>query len=743
MMDASVNVQNDGTAADLRIARPTPAPEDHGPGIGPNQTTALEKCLLHVAASLDRPTTLASLHAAHSGGDGGLDIRAAITAAERAGIQAGFGKRKLADFDGTLSPAILLLDRGRAVVLHDVRPDGALVIYDPDLGDALGQITRDKLAQTYTGYALLMRALHRDDITAQRIGRSGHWFWSTLAQNRWAYAQVILAAMLANFLSLSTSLFIMVVYDRVLPNEAIESLIALTVGVGIALFFDFLIKSLRAGFIDRAGQRADMAMGRRIFDQLLDMQMGARKGSTGAMASTLREFETLREFFTSATLVAVVDLPFIVLFIGVVYLIGGPLALVPAIAVPVVLIVGIAVQPVLARLAEQSFADGQSKQSVLVETVVGLETIKSVGASRRMRARWEDAISRQSDHGMKSRAVTQFAINATAFTQQAAQVMIVFYGVFLITSGEASMGALIASVILTGRTLAPLAQLAQTLTRLNQARSSYRSLNALMQADSERPEGQSWISRPVLEGEITFQDVHFAYPDQAVDALRGVSFTIKPGEKVAILGRIGSGKSTIARLMLGLYQPKQGAVLVDGIDIRQIDPGDLRRNVGSVLQDVWLFSGTVRENISIGAIRPNDTDILKAARLSGVEDFISKHPSGYDLVLAERGEGLSGGQRQAISLARALVGHPPIVLMDEPTSSMDVQNEAAVIKNLKQELSDRTMVVVTHRTSLLELVDRIIVIDNGKVSMDGPKSMLNRATVRPRAAAGADAELRV
>ena len=716
---------------------PPPKASDSAEPPGPEATSALEACLLHVAATLDRPMTLASIHAAQSGAQGGLSVRDAITAAERAGLQAGFGKWKLSEFDTVLTPAILLLEGERAVVLHDVRPGGMLVIYDPALGDSLGEVARDKLAGAYTGYALLMRPEHREDIAAQVAGRRGHWFWSTLAQNRWSYTQVILAAMLANFLSLSTSIFIMVVYDRVLPNEAIESLIALTVGVGIALLFDFLIKSLRAGFIDRAGQRADMEMGRRIFDQLLDMQMRARKGSTGAMASTLREFETLRDFFTSATLVAVVDLPFIFLFIGVIYLIGGPLAIVPAIAVPLVLIVGIAVQPVLARLAEQSFAEGQSKQGVLVETLSGLETIKAVGAARRMRARWEDAIARQSDHGLKSRAVTQFAINATAFTQQAAQVMIVFYGVFLITAGEVSMGALIAAVILTGRTLAPLAQLAQTLTRLNQARTSYRSLDALMKADSERPEGKSWISRPRLDGEITFEDVHFAYPDQSVDALRGVSFTIKPGERVAVLGRIGSGKSTVARLMLGLYEPRQGAVLMDGIDIRQIDPGDLRRNVGSVLQDVWLFTGTVRENIAIGAVRPHDSDILEAARIAGVEEFISRHPSGYDLMLAERGEGLSGGQKQAISLARALVGRPPVMLMDEPTAAMDVQNEAAVIRALKEHMQGRTLVVVTHRTSLLELVDRIIVIDQGKVSMDGPKSLLTRGRAQQGAAPGA------
>lgn len=714
---------------------PTVVPLDREARSRPDETSPLEACLLHAAAALDRPMTLAALHAVQSSeATGTLGVREAITAAERAGIQAAFGARKLRDFDTTLTPAILLLEGERSVVLHGVAKDGQLAIHDPILGEGIGEVARDELEKLYTGHAILLRREHREDILATSEGRRGHWFWSALAANRWSYTQVLLAAVLANFLGLTTSIFIMVVYDRVLPNEATESLIALTIGVGIALLFDFLIKNLRAGFIDRAGQHADMAMGRRIFDQLLDMQMRARKGSVGALASTLREFESLRDFFTSATLVAVVDLPFILLFIGVISLIGGPLAIVPAIAVPVVLIVGLAVQPILARLAEQSFKDGQSKQGVLVETVSGLETIKATGAARRMRARWEDAITRQSEHGARARAVTQLAMNATSFTQQTAQVMIVFYGVFLITAGEASMGALIASVILTGRALAPLAQLAQTLTRLNQARSSYRSLDALMRADSERPEGRHWLSRPILDGRIRFDDVHFSYPDQTVAALKGISFTIEPGEKVAILGRIGSGKSTIARLLLGLYAPDKGAVLVDDTDIRQIDPGDLRRNIGSVLQDVWLFSGTVRENIAIGARRPRDADILEAARIAGVEDFVARHPSGYDLMLAERGEGLSGGQKQAITLARALVGQPPVLLLDEPTSAMDVQNERDVIARLKDEAQDRTLIVITHRTSLLDLVDRVIVIEDGRVGADGDKSILSRGA---RQAAGA------
>ena len=703
----------------------------------PDETTPLEACLLHAAATLDRPMTLAALHAVQSSeATGTLGVREAVTAAERAGMQAAFGARRLRDFDTTLTPAILLLEGERAVVLHGVGRDGTLAVHDPGLGEGIGEVARDELDGLYTGYAIVLRREHREDILDTSEGRRGHWFWSALAANRWSYTQVLLAAVLANILGLTTSIFIMVVYDRVLPNEATESLIALTVGVGIALIFDFLIKNLRAGFIDRAGARADMAMGRRIFDQLLDMQMRARKGSTGALASTLREFETLRDFFTSATLVAVVDLPFILLFIGVIWLIGGPLALVPAIAVPAgpdrrdrgAARAGPARRAELSRRAVEAGRAGRDGGGARDDQGHGgrAADARPLGRGHRAPVRARHALARC--HAARDERHRLHPAGRAGHDRVLRRVPH--------HRGQVSMGALIASVILTGRALAPLAQLAQTLTRLNQARSSYRSLDALMRADSERPEGRAWISRPRLDGRIRFEDVHFTYPDQMAAALKGVSFTIEPGEKVAILGRIGSGKSTVARMLLGLYAPDKGAVLVDDTDIRQIDPGDLRRNIGSVLQDVWLFSGTVRENIAIGARRPRDADILEAARIAGVEEFVSRHPSGYDLMLAERGEGLSGGQKQAITLARALVGQPPVLLLDEPTSAMDVQNERDVIARLKAEAADRTLVVITHRTSLLDLVDRVIVIEDGRVGADGDKSILSRGA--RKAAGGPD-----
>ena len=686
--------------------------------------TGLERCVLHVAAHHARSMSLSALQdtlvgADHKGYE--AEVRKAILGAEQAGLQAAFGQYAISQIDASLMPAILLTKTGSAVVLY--RRDADLcIIYDPRSGEALIDVPLEALERDLTGHVLILKPKHRHATEEGDAGTRGHWFKDALAANRWAYIQVALAAMMINCLALFTSLFTMVVYDRILPSAATESLFALTIGVGIALLFDLVLKTLRAGFIDHAGKRADLDMGQRVFDHVIETKMAARKGSVGAVSSTLREFESLRDFFTSATMVALVDLPFVVIFIGAIFLLAGPLAVVPAIAVPLVLLIGVAVQPMLGRLADRVLAEGQTKQAVLVETLTGIEAIKAAGAGRQMRARWGEAIRSQSVYAVKSRALTQGAINATGFLQQAAQILIVVYGALLVVSGEITSGVLIAGVMLTGRALAPLALIAQTLTRLHQARSSYRSLDALMQAPSEHPMDRQFISRPRLSGAMRLANVSFSYPNQKGAALDGVTLDIAPGERVAILGPVGSGKSTIARLLLGLYQPTEGEVLADGIDIRQIDPTDLRRNIGAVLQDPWLLSGTLRENIALGAERPSDEDILKAASIAGVEDFAVRHPEGYEMRVGERGQGLSGGQRQAVALARALLGDPSILLLDEPTAAMDIQSEAALLGRLKATLKGRTLIVITHRTSLLDLVDRVIVIDGGKVVADGPKA---------------------
>ncbi|MGF1462931.1 MAG: type I secretion system permease/ATPase [Maricaulaceae bacterium] len=561
---------------------------------------------------------------------------------------------------------------------------------------------------------------------------AGHWFWGPFAKSWWIYGQVALAATVTNVFALGSSLFIMTVYDRVIPNNAIDSLVALSVGMAIVICFDYAIKMLRAYFIDIASQRTDIEVGHRLFDHIMNMSLAAKKSSSGAFAGTMREFETLRDFFTSATFVAVVDLPFILLFLGVIFVIGGPLVQVPAGAIPVVLIAALIAQPMMARLSKKTLTANQQKHGVLVEAISGLETVKTTGAAPMMADRWGAGVAHSAYVGGRTRVWSQLAMNAAAFAQQATQVGIVIYGVFLIREGALSMGALVACVILSGRALAPLGQLASVLSRANQSWASYKALDAVMKTPRERPPETATIKRARYQGALEFRNVVFKYEDQPVRALDDISFKLAPGERVAVLGRIGSGKSTLARLALGLYQPEEGSVLVDHTELRQLDPDDFRRNVGAVLQDVFLFSGTIRENILISAPEAGDDAMIEAAKLAGLHDMIGQLPSGYDRMLAERGEGLSGGQRQAIAIARAIVKDPPILIMDEPTSAMDVRSETAFIQRMKPIVANKTVMIVTHRTTMLELVDKIIVVEQGKIAAAGPKEQVLRSLANAR-----------
>lgn len=551
--------------------------------------------------------------------------------------------------------------------------------------------------------------------------RIAPWLMEPIRANKGTYGQVAIAAVLINLFSLVTSLFSMVVYDRVVPNNATESLIALSIGVAIILAFDFILKSLRGYFIDIAGQSIDRDVGGAIFKRLLSMRMESRKGSAGAFAGLLREFETLRDFFASATLAAVVDVPFIILFLIVIASIGGSVVLVPLLAVPLVIGAGWLVQPALGRLAAGGMSQGLSKQGVLVETISGLETVKSSSAGPLLAERWATAVDSHADLSMRQRMVSAIAINVAGSAQQIAYVGTIIVGVFLIARGELTMGGLIACSILSGRCVSPLSQIASLLTRLSHTRTAYRQLNAMMSEAGEVNEAATYLRRSKLDGRIEFRNVIFRYPGSTQRALDDVSFTIGAGERIAILGRVGSGKSTVARLILGLYQPTEGAVLIDETDVRQIHPDDLRHNVGAVLQDVFLLSGAVRENITLGDADIDDEEVLRAARVSGTHDFIGQVPNGYDLRLADRGEGLSGGQRQSIAIARAVAGSRRILLFDEPTSAMDIQSENALISRLETELAGRTVVLVTHRASMLKLVDRVIILDRGKIVAQGPR----------------------
>ncbi len=659
-----------------------------------------------------------------------------LRAAERAGLIGRIVKRELEALSASYLPAIVLLHGRTAAVLIERLDDGTMLVMRPEAGGGARSMSAAELETAYTGHAIVLHPdlSRRARSGAAEIARPRRWFWEAIARNWWIYGQVLVAAVMINLFALTAPLFIMTVYDRVVPNNAVETLWVLAIGAFTVFGFDFLVRLLRGYYIDVAGRRTDVVLASRIFDQILGIRLTARPESAGALANTVREFETLREFMTSATIATLVDLPFILLFIAVVWFIGGPVAIIPLFAVVVVLLTGLIVQVPLRALVRESFRESEEKLGVLFETLGGLETIKATRAEGRMRHKWENSVALSARTSMRARLISMVALNVTATVTQLSTIGIVVYGVILIREGSLTVGALIACVLLAGRTLAPLFQVAQFLTRLNQARTSLRTLNQVMAMPVERPSRRTYLHRPRLDGGIAFTDVSFRYPGAPVAAIQNASFTIQPGERVGIIGRVGSGKSTLHKLLLGLYEPDDGSILVDGTESRQIDPVDLRRNIGCVPQEVVLFRGTVRENIAIGAPQASDAAVLRAAEIATADDFVSLHPMGYDRPVGERGESLSGGQRQAIAAARAILHEPAIVLLDEPTSSMDSGAEARFKKNLTEALTGKTLILITHRASLLSLVDRLVVLEAGAVVADGPKEAVLQAIAEGKVA---------
>ena len=549
-------------------------------------------------------------------------------------------------------------------------------------------------------------------------GRLAPWLSGPLRKNRATYFKVGVAAAVINLFALVTSLFSMTVYDRIVPNNATDSLIGLTIGLGIVIVFDFILKALRAYFVDIAGAQIDRDIGRSIFQQILDMRLDLGKGSTGGLAGLVREIETLRDFFASATMSALVDLPFIFITLAVMALIGGWIVMVPIALIPLVVITALLSQPVMNRLSAQALGEALGKQAVLVETIGSLETVKSANAGAMLTERWDDAVSGHATASLRQRVISTIAINTAGSVQTMAYTGVVIFGVYAIANQTLTMGGLIACSILSGRAVAPLGTIAHLLTRMNAARTAYRQINVMMEKPPEGPAG-SGLALGMVRGGLEFRDVDFRYPNASELALTNVSFRIQPGEHVALIGPIGSGKSTIARLLIGLYPPTSGLVMIDGTDIRQYSPLALRSKVGALFQDNVLLTGTIRENITLGREDIDDAEMVRAAQLSRAHEFISQFPTGYDLRLADRGDGLSGGQRQSIAMARALAGSPPLLIFDEPTSSVDTDTEAQLIKNLKTEFEGRTLILITHRPSLLQLVNRVILMARGRVVMDG------------------------
>lgn len=706
-----------------RASGPQPvAAEGTEAGQGPD---ALTDAILFLAAHHGRAISRDALLAGLPITDGRLGVALVERAARKAGLEVEPVKRALFDIPALVLPAVLIMRDGstRILLAHDDRAK-TLTVVDPSAGPKAETLPLAVVNAGYLGYAFLARPAATADARAVAAGDlpKTHWFWSVVRQFGSNYSHVAIAALIVNVLALATPLFVMNVYDRVVPNGAIPSLIALATGLVIAIVFDFVLRVVRSRIIDMTGKKLDVVLAANIFEHVLSLKMAQRPQSVGILANQLRDFDSVREFFTSGTVVSATDLVFAVLFIGVLFLIAGPLGWIPLIMLPVMIGIGLVLQRPLDRAMKRLQAESAARHGVLVESLSGIETVRASGAEARMQAAWERSVAATARSGEDVHYWASLALTASSTAQQVTSLLLIVFGVFLILDGQLSVGALVAANMLAGRVLGPIAGIAAVITRATQTFTSMKAIDRIMALERERPPERTYVSRRIERGSIAFDNVTFRYPAGAEDALDKISFQVRPGERVGVIGRVGSGKTTVGRLLLGFYEPQNGRILVDGVDLRQYDPADLRAGIGFVLQDTDLFFGKLRDNIALGKPAASDAEVLEAARLSGVESFIAGHPLGYDMPVAEGGRSLSGGQKQAIGLARILIRKPKILFLDEPTAHFDVRSEAEFIERLKTlATGDMTIIVSTHRTSLLSLVDRLLVFDKGHLVADGPR----------------------
>ena len=685
-------------------------------------------CLVEVCRLHGQHATRASLSAGLPLAHGRLTLNLAERAAARAGMATKLQRVAVADIDAATLPVILLLDGDKACVLLG-REQGRHRVLLPETGQGTVLLDDAELAARATGLVLYVRPHFRFDKRTQATAAPahGHWFWSALLAQRLVYKDILWAAALINVFALALPLFSMNVYDRVVPNAAFETLWALSIGVLLILGLDLLMRKLRSRFVDEASARIDVKISASLLERVLGMRLENRPESVGSFSQNLRGFEQVRDVITSTTVTALVDLPFALLFLVVIVWISPWLMIPVVLSFAGVLAYGWIVQKKLHALAETTYRASAVRNSTLVECLTGIETIKAQGAESLIQARWERTNVHLAATNVKMRSLSSGSIYVTSTIAQLMSVVLVIVGVYLIGEKSLTMGALVAVNMLAGRAMAPAGQIVGLLMQYQGARTALEGLEKIMATDVERPQDATFVERRDLDGAIEFRNVAFHYPNRRENALKTVSFKIKPGEKVALIGKVGSGKSTIQRLAMGLFQPTAGAVLVDGIDLRQVDPADLRRNMGYVSQDVLLFYGSLRENIAFGMPYAEDGAIVAAAEVAGLTETINRHPAGFDMPVGERGESLSGGQRQSVGIARAVLHNAPMLLLDEPTSAMDFSSEAQITQRLMAFASNKTVVLVTHRTSLLALVERVIVIDGGKVVADGPRDRIMEA----------------
>ncbi|WP_227869558.1 type I secretion system permease/ATPase [Undibacterium parvum] len=687
-------------------------------------------CLVELTRIHGRPSTRAALSAGLPLLAEGLTPSLFARAAAHAGFSAKVVRRDLNKIDTALFPVILLLKDNEACLLQKWSEDGlSAQLLLPDSGQGAVSMGHDELKARYSGVAIFSRPHFRFDqrtpplvVVPQR-----HWFWGAILEQKPIFKDILAAALLINLFALAMPLFTMNVYDRVVPNFAVETLWVFAFGISLVLILEYVVRLLRGHFISLVSNRIDLKLSALIMERVLGMRMSQRPASVGAFASNLRSFETVRDFIASATVTALIDLPFAILFLFALIWIAWPLALLPMLGIIIVVIYSYMVQHKMRELSETTFRAAALRNSTLVESLTTLETIKAHGAESQMQAKWEKTTAFLARVNSDLKLLSASSINGAAAIQQLVNVAVVIAGVYLIHEKMMTMGGLIAATMLAGRAMSPVGQVVGLLLQYEGAKNSLASLEKIMATPSERSDESAFVHRPEILGQIEFKNVHFSYPGRSEEALRGVSFKIAPGERVVIIGRVGSGKSTMEKLILGLYAPTKGAVLLDDVDLRQLDPADLRRSLGYVEQDSMLFYGSLRENITIRAPYADDRAVVAAAELAGLTEFVNSHPEGFDMLISERGENVSGGQRQSIAIARAALLDPPVLLLDEPTSAMDYPSEAQFKERIGKYAMHKTMIIVTHRPSLMDLASRIIVVDHGMIVADGPKDKVMAA----------------
>lgn len=686
-------------------------------------------CLEILAKIHNRPISRTVLRAGLPLVQNRLTVELISRAARRAGLASRILKRPLSALNTYELPAILLLNNRRACIAVKTDPENGTVevIWPESQGTQI--ISCEELNDAYTGYAIFIKP--RYGINNRRIGhlvdQSKNWFWGTIFSSWRIYRDVLIASFLINVFALATPFFIINAYDRIIPNAAFETLWVLSGGVAIIYLFELFLRGLRGYFIDSAGKKSNIVLSSVLMEKVFGLKMEARPKSIGSFTKQLQQFESIRDFITSFSITALVDLPFALLALFAIWYIGGNLVWINIICILLILTYAFIIQIPLKKSVSKAFYADAQKNAILVEGLSGIETIKILGAESTIQRAWEESVSFIANWSARTRFLSSSVSHISHFLQSLSIVIVIISSVYIISRGAMTGGGLIACVILSRRATSPMTQVVSLMTRFHQARNSLKTLNRIMELPSERPADKVFLHRVNFKGAITLQNVTFVYPGNSSEVLRNINLHINPGEKVGIIGPIGSGKSTLGKLILGLYQPTKGMVAMDGTDIRQIDPAELRNFIGYVPQDVVLFQGNVRNNIILGTNDIDDQTVLRAAKIAGVTQFVAKHPMGYDMPVEEQGRNLSGGQRQTIAIARALLLDPPILIMDEPTSSMDNRSESMIRANILKILHDKTTIIITHRISLLEIVDRIIVLNNETIVADGTKQYILEA----------------